>query len=351
MICFSSQNRSVYFSSKISYSVLTYLEDQGEDLTVLMNMLGSHFELLREPSTWIPAPEMEYFLEKIEQNYRTNETDLLTRVGHKQSELHAWGVLDSVLKMMTKPQEIFVQPQRFMSYFVSPEPPLEKVLRTEDGISFDWPLPSDQYPHVAAYLKASLEALPTYMGQGLAQCTWQDISVELRWPRGSSLLTQEDLGHQISPQLLQNVVEELQKNQRDLEEKNRELQRKNEELLHYSQINTQTQNNSAQVRDAFPRFEDLSNDPLVPGHKIGQNIARLHDYLVRAQQLITMIMAEHKANPAVKEAMRRMDWDYVKASYPRTIAETVEALRQIQSRYKYKTTNEKPTSVESEPHV
>lgn len=333
----------MYFSSKISHSVLTHLEDRGEDLTVLMNMLGSHFELLRDPSTWIAAPEMEFFLEKIEQTFK-NEPDLLARVGHKQSGLHAWGVLDSVLKMMTKPQEIFVQPQRFMSYFVSPEPPLEKVVRTEEGISFDWPLPSDQYPHVAAYLKAALEGLPTYMGQGIGQCKWDDIHLELRWPKNSSLLSTEDLGHQISPQLLQNVVEELQKNQRDLEEKNRELQRKNEELLQYSQ-HLQV---GPVAAEANPRFENLSLDPMMPGHKIGQNVARLHDYLVRAQQLVTMILAEHKTNPAVKEAMRRMDWDYVKASYPRTIAETVEALRQIQSRYKYQ---QPDVSSEREPHV
>jgi hypothetical protein len=338
----------VYFSSKISHSVLTYLEDQGEDLTVLMNILGSHFELLRDPSTWIAAPEMEFFLEKIEQTYPVptldgSAADLLTRVGHKQPSLHAWGVLDSVLKMMTKPTEIFVQPQRFMSYFVSPEPPLEKVVRTEEGISFDWPLPSDQYPHVTAYMKAAFEALPTYMGQGLGTCAWNDIHLDLRFPASMNLLSHEDLGHQISPQLLQNVVEELQKNQRDLEEKNRELQRKNEELLQYSQ---NLQGQGVVQNASLPRFEDLSMDPLMPGHKIGQNVARLHDYLVRAQQLITMIMAEHKANPAVKEAMRRMDWDYVKASYPRTIAETVEALRQIQSRYKFK-----PTIEEREPHV
>jgi hypothetical protein len=335
----------VYLSSKISHSVLTHLEDKGEDLTVLMNILGSHFELLRDPSTWISAPEMEFFLEKIEQTYNAGEPEFLTRVGHRQAELHAWGVLDSVLKMMTKPQEIFVQPQRFMSYFVSPEPPLEKILRTDEGISFDWPLPSDQYPHVAAYLKAAFEALPTYMGQGLGQCQWQEIHLELRWPRNSISLSDKDLGHQISPQLLQSVVEELQKNQRDLEEKNRELLRKNEELLHYSANSQKVV--SEKASDSLPRFDELSNDPMVPGHKIGQNIARLHDYLVRAQQLITMIMAEHKANPSLKEAMRRMDWDYVKASYPRTIAETVEALRQIQSPHKLKST----TPSERGPHV
>ncbi|MFN8791077.1 MAG: hypothetical protein ACK5Y2_06440 [Bdellovibrionales bacterium] len=332
----------MHFSSKISHSVLTYLEDQGQDLTGFIDVLGSHFELMRDPACWVPAPEMEFFLEKMVQVFGSRESELLRRVGHRQAQLHAWGVLDSVLKMMTKPQEIFRQPQRFMSYFVSPEPPLENVLRTEEGIHFDWPLPSDQYPHVTEYMKAAFEALPTYMGQGLAVCRWEDIRLELKWPVKSSLLFQEEAGRQISPQLLQNVVEELQRSQRDLEEKNRELQRKNEELLQYT-----LHMKEALPAATAPRFQDLSRDPDVPGHKLGQNIARLHDYLVRAQQLITMILSENKANASVREAMRRMDWDYVKAQYPRTVSESVESLRQLQSKYRHM-----QTSPEKEPpHV
>ncbi len=320
----------MYFSSKISHSVLTFLEDQGEDLTSLMGVLGSHFELMRDPSGWIPAPEMEYFLEKVSQMHSSTEGPLLNKAGHRQAALHSWGVLDSVLKMLTKTQEIFVQPQRFMSYFVSPEPPLENIIRSEDGIQFDWPLPSDQYPHVTEYLKAALESLPTYLGQGVGQCQWQNIHLSLRWPIKSAALFSEEVGRQISPQLLQNVVEELQKSQRELEEKNRELQRKNEELLIVSQnINQGTKTDPAPLQ-----FDSLSSDPAVPGYRLKQNIARLHDYLVRSQQLVTMITADNKTSPAVKEAMRRMDWDYVKASYPRAVAESIEMLRQLQTPYR-----------------
>ncbi len=335
----------MYLSSKISHSVLTYLDDQGADLTTLISVLGSRFELMRDPSGWIAAPEMEFFLEKVAIHFKSTDGEILTKVGHKQAQLHSWGVLDSVLRMMTKTQEIFVQPQRFMSYFVSPEPPLENVIRNEDGIKFDWPLPSDQYPHITEYIRASFEALPTYMGQGLGQCQWNDITLELKWPIKTSELFKEDVGRQISPQLLQKVVEELQTSQRDLEEKNRELQKKNEELLLFNQ-SSQTLMSRA---PSLPHFETLSTDPLVPGHKLGQNIARLHDYLVRAQQLITMILVDTKTSPSVKEAMRRMDWDYVKAHYPRTIAESVEILRQIQAPHKNSPAQNKDPEVKFNP--
>lgn len=40
-------------------------------------------------------------------------------VGHECHELRAWGVLDSVIKMMQKPQDLFLQPHRFLSLFPS----------------------------------------------------------------------------------------------------------------------------------------------------------------------------------------------------------------------------------------
>lgn len=53
----------------------------------------------------------------------------------------------------------------------------------------------------------------------------------MTWPEESQEIFLENEVHSVSPQLLQDVVEELQRGQRELEEKNRELQMKNEELL------------------------------------------------------------------------------------------------------------------------
>ncbi|MBO9668061.1 MAG: hypothetical protein J7501_14770, partial [Bdellovibrio sp.] len=53
------------------------------------------------------------------------------------------------------------------------------------------------------------------------------------------------------------------------------------------------------------------------------------DYMVRAQQLITMLAAQGKATPAVKEAMRRVDWEFVKTEYPRTVFKSMELVKKI----------------------
>ena len=52
--------------------------------------------------------------------------------------------------------------------------------------------------------------------------------------------------------------------------------------------------------------------------------------MVRAEQLITLLLAQSKMSSGLKEILRRVDWDHVKARYPMTMSESVEALREIQ---------------------
>lgn len=149
----------MHFSCKISNSVLTLLEQQGEDLTTLYEQTPISVELLRDSSYWISAPDMENLLEAaLRLPLKSDTGNVLQRAGHNGPELRAWGVLDSVLRMMPRPQEIFNQPEQFLSYFISPKPPIENLRRWDMGISFDLPLPAEQYPLVTTYLKAAFES-------------------------------------------------------------------------------------------------------------------------------------------------------------------------------------------------
>jgi hypothetical protein len=291
---------------------------------------------MRDSSYWMSAPEMESFLETLLRlPLKSNETNMLVRVGHEGPEIRAWGVLDSVLRMMPRPQEIFNQPERFLSHFISPEPPIENLRRDDSSISFDLPLPAEQYPHVTTYLKAAFESLPVYVGQNPATCEWTGIHLKLNWSQSQASIFAMDPGHQISPQLMESVIDELQKHQRELEERNCELQKKNEELL---QAHMELQ---AHLREKapslLPQTGSLANLDFEahqgPGYMVGQNLARLHDYMVRAQQLITMLASQGKMTPSVKEAMRRVDWEYVKTQYPKTISDSMDALRGLQTQF------------------
>jgi hypothetical protein len=323
----------VHFSCKITNSILTYLETQGEDLSSLYDQQTPlPVELMRDSSYWMSAPDMENFLESLlRMPFLGNEGNLLQKVGHEGPEIRAWGVLDSVLRMMPRPQEIFNQPERFLSHFISPEPPIENVRRDETSISFDLPLPAEQYPLVTRYLKAAFESLPVYVGQNPATCQWTSIHLKLTWSESQKSIFAVDPGHQISPQLMQTVIDELQTHQRELEERNCELQKKNEELLQaHRDLQAHLREKAPSLLPQVGPLSNLDFESQGPGYMVGQNLARLHDYMVRAQQLITMLASQGKMTPEVKEAMRRVDWEYVKTQYPKTISDSMDALRGLQ---------------------
>ena len=227
-------------------------------------------ELMRDSSCWMKAPDVEAFLETLQtMTYKNSYPNLIEKVGHLVPQLRAWGVLDSVLRMMPRPQEIFHQPERFLSYFISPEPPVESVVRTEDELSFALPLPSQQYPLTSLFLKSAFESLPLYTGQSLAHCEWNDIFIKIKWPRRQGTMFTQDPGHQISPELLSHVIDDLQKSQRELEEKNRELQTKNEELMQtYKELQGHLRNKPTDlpnIESELSMYREMNEEPL---HKV-----------------------------------------------------------------------------------
>lgn len=332
----------MHFSCKISNAVLTILEDQGEDLTSLYEQTHLAVELLRDSSYWITAPDMENFLEMALRLPLKKDGDVLQRAGHEGPALRAWGVLDSVLRMMPRPQEIFNQPEQFLSYFISPKPPIDNLRRDENSIAFDLPLDADQYPLVTTYLKAAFESLPVYVGQPPAVCDWSGITIKMNWlAQQNSIFANEAIGHQVSPELFQKLIEDLQRTQReredlqkyvgDLEEKVRDYEK--QKLQGVATVELASENRSKP--SLLPHEGSLANlsfDIQAPSYVLNQNLARMHDYMVRAQQLITMLVAQGKMNAAVKEAMRRVDWEHVKAQYPRTVFESMELVKKVNSK-------------------
>jgi polyhydroxyalkanoate synthesis regulator phasin len=322
----------VLFSCKISNAFIKYLENRNEDLSFIYDSTDFPIDLIQDPSAWMSSPDLEFLISKIVNHpFKERAIDLVKDVGHQTPDLHAWGVLDSVLKMISHPREVFNQPDRFISYFISPEPPIENLVRTNHSIAFDLPLMAEQYPLVSKYLMAAFEALPLYTGKSLGQCSWQHIHVKINWPSESETLVKSDaVTAHLSPTFLQNIIEELQINQKNLEEKNRELMEKNVQLLNaQKELNKNNPVPSTDIEHIQLRII-VNND--LDLNQISQNLARLHDYMVRAQQLITMLTGQIKMNSGIKEIMRRIDWDHVKSQYPVTILESMETLRKLQKK-------------------
>jgi hypothetical protein len=298
------------FSCKISSAVISYLESQNEDISSLLENTSLSKEFLCDPSYWMDAADMEKFLEEAQKASQEDEV-LFGKVGHAGPNLRSWGVLDSVLRMMPKPQEIMNQPQKFLSYFISPEPPVEQVVRMDSAIEFDVPVSSESYPLVTEYLKAAFESLPLYVGQPLAHCEWDEIHLRFSWVQSQTEILGQELGHQISPELLKSVVASLEASQKELEEKNRELREKNEELEKFQR--------HLKTQGALPKLEFIEDESI---HVLKNNFSKLSDYMVRAQQLVTFLVGQDRMDRSVQTAMKKIGWDTVKAQFPTTVSES-----------------------------
>ncbi len=360
------------FSCKISHAVLLHLERQSEDLDRLERTLSEKFELppiefLKDPSCWLKSKQMEDFLDHVATNYKSSSEDLslLCLVGHQSKELRAWGVLDSVLRMLQSPQDVFLQPQRFLSYFISPPPPVANVKHGESSVVLDLPIAAHEFPRVVEYLKAAIESLPSYLGQSLAHVVWNDSRLNIEWcTRQANLLEEIQAEKALHPELVQNILHDLEQSQKQIEELQISLQSKNEE------VNLLRRNISGGLESILdePKSQYLASNLAVknleilgaPGARSTsyeiqvppglasesmeiklqeslQKLYRLADYMARGQQLVTMLVGQNRATPQVKEAMRRVDWDLVQKSSLIHFKEIIEKLQDLDATIKKST--------------
>jgi hypothetical protein len=314
----------VLLSCKITNTVLTYLEREGEETTSLLQSCPFPEEFLRDPSYWMKAQEMEHFLSQVSRlQLHKNQENILQKIGHATADTRSWGVLDSVLRMMPSPQEVFAQPSRFLSYFISPEPPVDNLVRGESSLAFDLPVPADQFPFVTSYLKASFEALPLFIGKPMVHCQWNGMRLHFDWEvRQSDIFAEKDPGHHISPELLRSIVMQLEQHQHELQKKNAELENRNQQLENQLRETRALERSTPKAVAKNDLLGDQSAELL------RMQISRLGDYMVRSQQLITLLIGQNRLQPSVKEAMKRVDWEYVKEQFPLTMASCETVINQ-----------------------
>jgi len=316
---------------------LNYLERNGEDTSLLLQSTTLPEEFLKDPSYWMPAQDMEKFLEIAAQMpTQKQEENLLQKIGHQTPDLRSWGVLDSVLRMMPSPQEILAKPSRFLSYFISPEPPVDNILRTDCSLQLDLPVPSDQFPYVTEYLKAGFESLPVFMGKGLSSCTWQGMRLSFDWQAKQNVMFDtEETGRQLSPELLRSIVSQLEKHQLELQQKNAELEARNQQLKNaYENLEKELKSSRTLddvVQNPIQNYDFIDEGSLAV---LKNQFSRLGDYMVRAQQLVAVLTSMNKQNSAAKEAMKRIDWDYVQKNFPLTMGTCIEIIQKTEQRNK-----------------
>lgn len=304
------------FSGKITNSFLVFLDRHGVDSEKLFELTDLPTEFLREPSCWIPAEDVEKFIAAMDREFGPMfQEGLPTMVGHHCHELRSWGVLDSVIKMMQKPQDLFLQPHRFISYFVSPAPPVGNVKRGEDSISFELPISNHDFPLVSEFIRSALEVLPCYLGRNQAQASWDEGHIQISWSNSQSdLLNEEDLSPNYKPELVQNLMQALDESQRQVEELR-------------SQLSTGESVRPQPILATDTEFVQGLRAHLA---RVRGHMMRVSDYLVRSQQLVTLLVAQGRMDRQVQEAMKRVDWDYVKTQSPQVAQETADLLTEFE---------------------
>ena len=327
----------MYFSGKISHSVINYLTEKGIGLEEIYELSALSPNQLRDASGWLPAGQVEDFLKQVDSQFqeRVEEAPFIESMGHQSHDLRAWGVLDSVLRMMNTSVDIYGQPQRFISYFVSPEPPLMNVTTEECLTSFDIPISHDEYPFVSMYLSAAIESLPTFMGGELAQVNWVGTRIEINWcQQQDSLFDAENNKSHFRPELMQSMVHSMEESERLLERKEAQVR--------------ELQNEVQSLRSKLNRVFAFDGDPKLLLNKeewaasasvaieqpltiLKHHLMTLGDYMARAQQLVTLISGMNPKNAPVKEAMRRMDWSHIRSEYPVVIQEGIDQIQGMKS--------------------
>ena len=298
----------MYFSGKITNSIFDFLQREGVEFSDIYELSDIPEQILKDPTSWIEANKVEEFLQAIERNFTSLSLGqgVLVRIGHEAKDLKSWGVLDSVLRMIDKPMDVISQPQRVVSYFVSPSPPVANLTCDENSVTFDLPISFEEYPSTCTYLTASFEALPAFMGYELAESTWKSTQVRINaGVKQSQFLEESFQSRQMAPEFVESLIDSLEKTERALEEKSREVERIRQENEAAAKSKTQDLEKWFLLYRNFNRYT--------------QEVLRLKDYFTRSQQLVTLLIGQDRVNAQVKEAMRRVNWEQVLKNYPGVI--------------------------------
>ncbi len=273
---------------------------------------------MRDTACWLEAEKMEFLLKEIDLQFTDLPEDYVREIGRQNEQLRSWGVLDSVLKMVESPLDIYGQPSRFLSYFISPEPPIASWRQDADRIRFQLPILAEQYPYVTMYLTGALEGLPLYMRQPMGIVHWKESEIEIVWRQTQeSLLPDEEMHlRQFNPQWVRTMMESLEKHQKNMESR--------------SSPSGNTSNVSSEeirelqnfLRESGEQFELYLQETLA----LKNDFLKLHDYFVRSQQLVTFLVHSGRKTKQVDEAMRRMDWQHVQTSYEQMVEAACERL-------------------------
>ncbi|PIU00051.1 MAG: hypothetical protein COT74_06790 [Bdellovibrionales bacterium CG10_big_fil_rev_8_21_14_0_10_45_34] len=307
------------FSSKISNSVITYLENRGVEIDQAIDLIGIPEEFLRDPSAWVPAQKMETLLQYLEAAaFRKFENNVdpqdlnsgwIEKAASESIELRTFGVLDSVLRMVGHIEDYYSAPDRLLSYFVSPPPPIANLKKTQAAVTFELPISIEEFPSVIRFMVRTLEVLPGYLGGTPSQVKWSQHSVQIDLNSHQIAMLQPASANElVNPTMIRDLIQNLEITQKQLEARNRELHIKDEELR---LLKGETAISKTSALLDIREYEQICRSLFGLSNKL----ARIHDYFARAQQLVTLSSSDEVSRSMIAKAMKKLDWLGVQAEF------------------------------------
>lgn len=314
-------------SCKVSYSVLLYVERQGVQLDPFFENFDTPIEFLKDSSCWLPVSKMEEFLGSLlEFMHLKNSESLYREIGQQNFELRAWGVLDSVLKMVESPRDIFTQPDRFLSYFLTPYPELTIQKQEEGKVIFRLSQQSTA-KNVLSYLIGAVEGLPRYMGAPPARIdNLDDTTYQIQWTDNQQSLFDENekMRRQFHPEIVHSVMRSIQKKNSD-EDTSEDL---NEAGVAFEKMV------AIEVEKRLALWIEKQKEFDASFFKIKNDFYKMYDYFTRAQQIITLVSPSAR-KASVREAMRRVDWDYVQKEFPKMVESACDSILSLKDAFHF----------------
>ncbi len=109
--------------------------------------------------------------------------------------------------------------------------------------------------------------------------------------------------------MIKNIIDTIESSHSEIQALQAQLAKKNIELERYHEIKSLDQSQVCWTSHDKKWFED--------------QVIKLQDYFLRAQQMVTILAGSEKKSKFVKEAMKKVHWNNVPELFP----ETVEKLK------------------------
>ncbi|MBT4760393.1 MAG: hypothetical protein HOO06_01735 [Bdellovibrionaceae bacterium] len=309
------------------------MENRGLDLDGLYELTNLNVEFLNDPTSWLDAHQMEDFLFQVNNNYSEFNNELMLQAGEGCPNLKSWGVLDSVLKMMDGAEALFTQPDRIISYFISPAPQIQNLSRAPSSVSFEIPISSDEFPTTVNFLKAAFGSIPKYMGKSFAKVDWDETHIIIEYSGKQIEQLKTEMSQEqsdLSSETMDSMFQSLEDKQIEIERKNKALSLKDQELERLKQDLKFLVNKKEQGQDKLGVATSFSDETLNgPMEELSLNIQKFSDYFHRSQQLITLLVGSKRLDPQVKAAMKRVKWDQVTKFSPYLLKQIFDQVEEV----------------------